>query len=89
MATSCLAEQRALVKVIVMELYFSTKATWSWLRSRLTLASERGATAVEYGVVACFIAAVIVIAVFFLGQSTNHNLDCTGRTIAAVSAPVC
>lgn len=89
MATSCLAEERALVKVIVMELYFSTKATWSWLRSRLTLASERGATAVEYGVVACFIAAVIVIAVFFLGQSTNHNLGCSGQTIAAQSAPVC
>jgi len=72
-----------------MELYLATKATWSWLRSRLTPASERGATAVEYGVVACFICAVIVIAVFFLGQSTNHSLGCSGQTIATQSAPVC
>jgi len=72
-----------------MELYFATKSTWAWLRSRLPLSSERGATAVEYSIVACFIAAVIVIAVFFLGQSTNHNLGCSGQTIAAQSAPVC
>ncbi len=72
-----------------MELYFATKGAWTWLRSRLAMASERGATAVEYSIVACFIAAVIVIAVFFLGQSTNHNLGCSGQTIAAQSAPVC
>ena len=77
-----------------MELYFATKGTWTWLRSRLTLgrlplAGERGATAVEYSIVACFIASVIVIAVFFLGQSTNHSLGCSGQTIAAQSAPVC
>jgi Flp pilus assembly pilin Flp len=72
-----------------MELYFATKGAWTWLRSSLTFGSERGATAVEYSIVACFIAAVIVIAVFFLGQSTNHNLGCSGRTIAAQSAPVC
>jgi Flp pilus assembly pilin Flp len=72
-----------------MELHLATTSTWAWLRSRLRLACERGATAVEYSIVACFIAAVIVIAVFFLGQSTNHNLDCTGQTIAAQSAPVC
>lgn len=72
-----------------MELYFATKGTWTWLRSRLSLAGERGATAVEYSIVVCFIAAVIVIAVFFLGQSTNHSLGCSGQTIAAQSAPVC
>ena len=72
-----------------MELFFATKATVTWLRSLLTLASERGATAVEYGIVACFICAILVIAVFFLGQSTNHSLGCSGQTIAAHSAPVC
>ena len=72
-----------------MELFLATKGTLTWLRSRVTWAGERGATAVEYGIVACFICAVLVIAVFFLGQSTNHNLDCSGRTIAAQSAPVC
>lgn len=72
-----------------MELFFATKLAATWLRSRLTVAGERGATAVEYGIVACFICAVLVIAVFFLGQSTNHNLDCSGQTIATQSAPVC
>jgi Flp pilus assembly pilin Flp len=72
-----------------MEIFFATKATVTWLRSRLMPASERGATAVEYGIVACFICAVIVVAVFFLGQATNHNLDCSGKAIAAQSAPAC
>jgi Flp pilus assembly pilin Flp len=72
-----------------MELFHATKGTLTWLRSRVTLAGERGATAVEYSIVACFIAAVIVIAVLFLGQSTNHSLGCSGQTIAAQSAPVC
>jgi Flp pilus assembly pilin Flp len=72
-----------------MDLFLAAHGTMTWLRSRLMPASERGATAVEYSIVACFICAVIVIAVLFLGQSTNHNLDCSGRTIAAQSAPVC
>ena len=72
-----------------MELFFAAKGTVTWLRSRLTLASERGTTAVEYGIVACFICAILVIAVYFLGQSTNHNLGCSGQTIATQSAPVC
>jgi Flp pilus assembly pilin Flp len=72
-----------------MEVFLAAKGTVTWLRSRVTLGGERGATAVEYGIVAVFIAAVIVIAVVFLGQATNHNLDCSGRTIAAQSAPVC
>jgi len=72
-----------------MEIFLASKLAATWLRSRLTLAGERGATAVEYGVVVCFICAVLVIAVYFLGQSTNHNLGCSGQTIAAQSAPVC
>ncbi|HJT38497.1 MAG TPA: Flp family type IVb pilin [Actinomycetota bacterium] len=72
-----------------MELFLASKGAFTWLRSRVTVTGERGATAVEYGIIACFICAVVVIAVFFLGQSTNHNLDCSGQTIAAQSAPVC
>ena len=72
-----------------MELFLAAKGTLTWLRSRVAPAGERGATAVEYSIIACFICAVIVIAVFFLGQSTNHSLDCSGRTVAAQSAPVC
>jgi Flp pilus assembly pilin Flp len=63
-------------------------AARAWIAMRVTLRGERGTTAVEYGIVAAFIATVIVAAVFFLGASTNHNLDCSGRTIAA-EAPQC
>ncbi|MGZ4120266.1 MAG: Flp family type IVb pilin [Actinomycetota bacterium] len=72
-----------------MELFWATQATLTWLRARVSPGQERGATAVEYSIVAAFIAAVIVIAVFFLGASTNHSLDCSGKTIKAQSAPVC
>jgi Flp pilus assembly pilin Flp len=59
-----------------------------WIATRVSLRGERGTTAVEYGIVAVCIAAVIVIAVSFLGASTNHNLDCGGRSIAA-QTPQC
>jgi len=59
-----------------------------WIATRVSLRNERGSTAVEYGIVAVFVAAVIVVAVLFLGASTNHSLDCSGRTIA-VHAPQC
>jgi pilus assembly protein Flp/PilA len=39
---------------------------WTWLRARLEL-SERGATAVEYGMIVALIAAVIVGVVATLG----------------------
>jgi len=63
-------------------------AVRAWIATRITLRGERGSTAVEYGIVAVSVAAVIVIAVYFLGGSTNHSLDCSGRTIA-VHAPQC
>jgi Flp pilus assembly pilin Flp len=64
------------------------QATSTWLWSRVSLRDQHGATAVEYGIVAVFIAAVIVVAVVFLGSSTNHSLDCSGKTIA-LHAPQC
>jgi Flp pilus assembly pilin Flp len=72
----------------MMPMRMVLQATSTWLRARVPLRDQRGATAVEYGIVAVFIAAVIVIAVLVLGQSTNYNLDCSGRTIA-VHAPQC
>lgn len=39
--------------------------------------SERAATVLEYAIVASAIAAVIVLAVGFLGRSTEANFDCT------------
>lgn len=52
---------------------------------RVKLAAERGATSVEYGIMASLIAAVIVSAVFFLGQRTNANFACTKNSIVAMT----
>ena len=52
-----------------------------WVSTRLNLKSERGATAVEYGVMVALIAAVIIAAVVFLGQKTSSTFSCTGSSI--------
>ena len=53
----------------------------AYLTARLNIKSERGATAVEYGVMVALIAAVIIIAVVFLGQKTSSTFNCTGSAI--------
>jgi pilus assembly protein Flp/PilA len=55
----------------------------AWLSSRLNLKSERGATAVEYGIMVALIAAVIILAVIFLGQKTSSTFSCTAGVISA------
>ncbi len=45
----------------------------SRLRGRLL--EEHGATAVEYAIMLAFIAAIIVVAVAFLGQVTNSQFE--------------
>jgi Flp pilus assembly pilin Flp len=71
-----------------MPITMRLQAARAWIRRRVAWPDERGATAVEYGIVAVFIAAVVVVAVVFLGQSTNYSFDCSGRTIVAHS-PQC
>lgn len=53
--------------------------------ARARLGAARGATAVEYAILAGAIAAVIVVAVFLLGQATNEDFDCAGRSWRALS----
>jgi len=48
-----------------------------WFEARLNLKSERGATAVEYGIMVALIAAVIIAAVVFLGQRTSSTFSPT------------
>jgi pilus assembly protein Flp/PilA len=48
-------------------MYDSFQAVWTWLRTR----DERGATAVEYGMLVALIAAVIVGIVATLGGQVN------------------
>jgi pilus assembly protein Flp/PilA len=52
----------------------------------LNIRSERGATAVEYGIMVALIAAVIIVAVVFLGKKTSSTFSCTASNINAGSA---
>lgn len=47
-----------------------------WMTARLNIKSERGATGVEYGIMVGFIAAVIIMALLFLGNETRKNFQC-------------
>jgi pilus assembly protein Flp/PilA len=57
-----------------------------WLVSRLGITSERGATAVEYGIMVALIAAVIIIAVVFLGRQTSRGFSCTADSVQNTTA---
>lgn len=45
------------------------------------LRSERGATAVEYGLMIVLIAATVLTAVVFFGQETSGALQCAGDSV--------
>jgi Flp pilus assembly pilin Flp len=51
-----------------MEIVQRTAAPLRWLRSRIDLRKESGATAVEYSIMLVFIAAVIIAIVGVLGN---------------------
>ena len=57
----------------------------TWLTARFNVKSERGATAVEYGVMVALIAAVIIVAVVFLGNKTSSTFSCTASNVGAGS----
>jgi pilus assembly protein Flp/PilA len=54
----------------------------TWLVARLNLKSDRGATAVEYAVMVALIAAVIILAVIFLGRTASSTFSCTANTVS-------
>ena len=54
----------------------------AWITRRLGLTSERGATAVEYAVMVALIAAVIILAVIFLGRTASSTFSCTAQTVS-------
>jgi pilus assembly protein Flp/PilA len=54
-----------------------------WVATRLSIKSERGATAVEYGVMVALIAAVIIAAVVVLGSNAKDSFQCTADSIGA------
>jgi len=62
------------------------RAIGAWVVARLDIKSDRGATAVEYGIMVALIAAVIIVAVVFLGKKTSSTFSCTASNINAGSA---
>ncbi len=61
----------------------TSRLAGAWLAARMNVKSERGATAVEYGVMVALIAAVIIVAVVFLGNKTSSTFSCTASAIAS------
>lgn len=60
---------------------FATLATLvAFAKDRLQR-EEKGATAVEYGLMVALIAAVIIAAVVFLGDTLNTAFDTVGKEI--------
>ncbi len=58
----------------------------TWLAARLDVRSDRGASAVEYAIMIAMIAAVIILAVVFLGQKTSSTFSCTASSLEIKSA---
>jgi pilus assembly protein Flp/PilA len=58
---------------MLLRWYVAAQVHRTSLRERLV--EERGATAVEYAIMLGFIAAVIVVAVAYLGQVTNNQFE--------------
>jgi len=69
-----------------MGIFQMARVAGTWFTARLNLKSERGATAVEYGIMVALIAAVIIIAVIFLGRQTSRTFSCTASTISTSTA---
>jgi pilus assembly protein Flp/PilA len=57
------------------------KAMGTWLAARIDVRSDRGASAVEYAIMVAMIAAVIILAVVFLGQKTSDTFSCTASSL--------
>ena len=61
----------------------STRMLAKWVTARMNLKSERGATAVEYGLMVALIAAVIIVAVALLGNNTKAAFQCTADSVSS------
>ena len=58
---------------------------FTWLKSRLyCLRNEKGATAVEYGIMVALIAVVVITAVALIGTNLDAVFDLVGGRLAPV-----
>jgi pilus assembly protein Flp/PilA len=69
-----------------MGLFRMAHMATTWVAARLNVKSERGATAVEYGLMVALIAAVIIVGVVLLGQKTSETFCQTSNSIDAKAA---
>ena len=65
----------------------TTASTALWVRftSVLTRRDERGASLVEYALLAALIAIVCLTAIFFLGEETSEEFKSVGESIDAAT----
>jgi len=68
----------------------------SWMSARIAAlrsGAERGAAAVEYGLLVALIAIAIIGAVFLLGQNVKKTFTCVANSVptstAATASPTC
>lgn len=64
------------------------RTTAGRVRARLDFGDQRGASAVEYGLMVALIAAAVIVAVLFLGRTTSGTFSCSAELIRT-SAPPC
>jgi pilus assembly protein Flp/PilA len=64
----------------------SAQSAAAWFVARLAIKNERGATAVEYAVMVALIAAVIILAVVFLGRTASSTFSHTGTCVSTSAA---
>jgi pilus assembly protein Flp/PilA len=72
-----------------MALLQASQAAATWIAARLRIGSERGATAVEYAVMVALIAAVIILAVVFLGRTASSTFSGTAQCVSTSAASGC
>ncbi len=63
-----------------LRIYTGAQTWWADLKGRAQ--EESGATAVEYALMVALIAAVIIVAVTFLGTSARDQFQTVGNSIA-------
>jgi len=63
-------------------IFRSAQSAAAWFVPRLGIKNERGATAVEYAVMVALIAAVIILAVVFLGRTASSTFSHTGACVS-------
>ena len=55
------------------------------IRTMLSLSMDKGASAVEYGLLVAGIAVVMIAAVFFLGRAVSSNFSEVGSSVESAA----